>query len=63
MIKLLSNQEILWQITDDMIDKDMEATKQKDNDNAFIKDYNAHKNKETLEAQKYMNCGSYVVEN
>ena len=50
--KLSSNQEILWRITDDMIENDIEATKQKDNDNASIKDYNAHKNKETLEAQK-----------
>lgn len=49
--KLSSNQEILWQITDDMIEKDIEAIKQKNKDNDLIKDYNAHKNKETLEAQ------------
>ena len=35
-----------------MIENDVEAAKKKDNDNASIKDYNAHKNKETLEAQK-----------
>ena len=50
--KLSSNQEAQWKITDDMIENDIEATKQKDNDNDIIKDYNAHKNKETLEAQK-----------
>lgn len=50
--KLSSNQEILWKITDDMIENHIEAAKQKDNDNACIKDYNAHKNKETLEAQR-----------
>ncbi|UVE42076.1 class I SAM-dependent methyltransferase [Clostridium sp. CM027] len=52
--KLSSNQEILWEITDDMIENDIEATKQKDNDNACIKDYNVHKNKETLEAEKML---------
>lgn len=50
--KLSSNQNVLWKITDDMIEKHIETAKQKDNDNACIKDYNAHKNKETLEAQK-----------
>lgn len=44
--KLSSNQEILWRITDDMIENDIEVTKQEDNDNACIKDYNANKNKE-----------------
>ena len=50
--KLSSNQEIFWHITNDMIENDIEATEQKDYDNAYINDYTAHKNKETLEAQK-----------
>jgi len=50
--KLSSNQEWQWEITDDIIETDIEATKQKDEDDAAIKDNNAHKNKETLEAQK-----------
>lgn len=48
--KLSSNQEILWEITDDMVEKGIESTKQKNNDS--IESYNAYKNKETLEAQK-----------
>lgn len=50
--ELSGNQERQWQITDDMIENDIEAAKQKDNDAASIKDYNAHKNKETREAEK-----------
>lgn len=50
--KLSSNQEILWEITDDMIENDSEVTKQKEEHNAGIKDYDAYKNKETVEAQK-----------
>jgi len=50
--ELSGNQEILWKITDEMLESDIEAVKQKDNDDACIKDYNAHKNEETLEAQK-----------
>lgn len=50
--KLSGNQEWQWEITDDMLENDIETIKQKDKDNASNKDYNAHKNKETLEAQK-----------
>lgn len=61
--KLSSNQEILWKITDDMIENHIEVTKQKDKDNACIKDYNAHKNKETLEAQKMQReCMNRLIE-
>lgn len=50
--ELSGKQEWQWDITDEMIENDIETAKQKGNDNASIKDYNAHKNKETLEAQK-----------
>lgn len=50
--KLSGKQEWQWEITDDMLDNEIDAIKQKENDDASIKDYIAHKNKETLEAEK-----------
>jgi SAM-dependent methyltransferase len=49
---LSGNQEWQWEITDDMLENDIEALKKKQNDDTSIKDYIAHKNKETLEAEK-----------
>ena len=51
--KLSSNQEILWEITDDMIEEDIAALKERENDN--IEDYNSYKNEETIKAQKLQN--------
>lgn len=52
---LSDNQEILWNLTDDIIENDTEATERMEEDQRSIKDYNAHKNKETLEAQRIQN--------
>lgn len=49
---LSSDHQWQWDITEEMLDNHMEASKQKASDDETIKDYNAHKNKETLEAQK-----------
>lgn len=50
--KMSSSQEILWDITEEMIEEDIKSSKEKQND--IIKDYNSYKNEETIEAQKLM---------
>ena len=50
--KLSSNQEILWEITDEMIEQEDGDNEQKEDHDAFIKEYNSYKNSETLEAQE-----------
>ena len=58
---LSDNQEILWNITEDMLKKDIEDIRKKDD--FAIKDYNAHKNKETIEAQKiHGECMNSLIE-
>lgn len=50
--KALRNQEWQWEITEEMLQNEVETARKKAEDDADIKAYNAYKNKETLEAQK-----------
>lgn len=60
--KLSNNHEILWKITDEMIEEDVKSLKERENEN--IEDYNSYKNEETIEAQKLLhNHMEELVEN
>lgn len=51
--ELSDSQEILWEITDEMIEEDIKSLKESDEE--VIKDYNSYKNKETIEASRLYN--------